>query len=159
MRTKIQTKIRTETRVDTAEMLYSALNNLIDASQSMKTNFIDQLIYIPWLRDFCTIKLQAARRTGHDSCIQMFIEDHPNKKFLIIHPMLAQMNYFKENLNSSNCYLASAQNTDSCRGLADIDYVIVNNASFIKKENLDKIYNFAEPYAANNRDFLIILIG
>jgi len=147
--------------VDTVSMLYAALENLIDVTQIIKKQHQQELIGdIVWLRDFCTIRLQAARRSGHDSCIRKMIEENSDKQFMIVHPTIHQSRYFKDNNRSfSNYRLATAYSIEDFRGIPDINYIIVNTASCVKEQDLNKIYSFATGYITKNPDFLIIMIG
>ena len=148
---------------DTTSMLYAALDNLINATKIIKREYKSQQDIMGrevWLRDFCTIKLQAARRSGHDSCIRKMIETNADKQFMIVHPTIDQSRYFKENSRScSNYSLAVAYNLGNYRDISDIDYLVVNTASCVRQEDLKNIYSFALSCFANNPDFLIILIG
>ena len=144
-------------------MLYAALDNLINATKLIKRKSKSQQKLIGdnvWLRDFCTIRLQAARRSGHDSCIRKMIEENSDKQFMIVHPTVSQSRYFKDNNRSfSNYYLAAAYSINDFRGISNIDYLVVNTASCVKEQDMKNIYSSALFYVVNNPDFLIILIG
>jgi len=143
---------------------FKALECLYLNSKEMQENDIiqkqkcrDQLSVA---KEFCTIKMTTARRTGHSTAIAKFITKHKNN-WVIITPVLKQADFLhnmtvneikRENLfiskeNSLNIEsenrkinFMSIHNFDNqLRGL-ELDGIIVDCASFMNPSKIDLLY-------------------
>lgn len=105
-----------------------------------------------------TIRLQLPRQSGQTQSVLTSVKSYFSKPLFICGTQnnIKILKEFKH-----NCSLVTRRSAIEGEALVgrDFDCVIIDNASLIKQEDIDKIYNNLEPVSALHDNFLFILIG
>lgn len=140
--------------IETGELLYDALKNLVFAVKIVRKKFFDNVKFMgfkSWFKEFCTIKLGCARRTGHDYCISRFVEDNKNSNFVIFSPNHIISELLKDEIGRKIGFIPENvkffhRHSDSFVGIKSPNYVIMNCAWALSQKDVDAIYsNFYDP--------------
>lgn len=138
---------------------------------------------LAYAKEFCTIKLATARRSGHSSAIARFINDHNNQNWAVISynqnmsehnlervrfdamdPKSGKSNIIKVtksyvNFADGKTIFTSFGSFDrDLRGI-NLDGIIVDCAYMLTKEKTKKLYQTAMPCMARKRYQFFIFVG
>lgn len=137
--------------------IYDALKILIKLSRDAQKNHENQayLSVKEWAKEYCTIHIGSARRTGHTEAVRRLIfEDgmdigyisfnyHTYNDFKNIYDKREQE--FKSgscgNLEFCGSFSSNMSNLIMGKDFSNLDAIVFDNSSFLSQKKKDKIYN------------------
>lgn len=155
------------------ERILTSINLLIENSKEIQDNIkkdIPNLSTLSFAKEFCTIKVCSARRSGHSMAINKFLLDKAasNEKWVLIShnqycleknlnniseyikclkgEMIASynINYFTKHkvvfANGGEIHFISINSTINLRGL-ELDGIIVDCSSILSEKKIEQLYN------------------
>jgi hypothetical protein len=141
--------------IETGELLYGALKNLISAAKTIQIEVFTQqmrgMSLKSWYKEFRTIKLGCARRTGHDYCISRFVQDNIESDFVLISATDNISEFLKKEVEQRIGVIPNNIKFFTCHsnnlaGIKSPDYVIINCSWALPQKFVDAIYNnFYDP--------------
>jgi hypothetical protein len=112
------------------------------------------------LEALATIQISANRRIGHTTALfeasRAFF-----KKPLFIFPSSSQREFFirEKGVSSSFCHVSSDLKGSAGYALRSRDAILVDNASYIRGEDMENIKRISQDMYNVNKNFCFILIG
>lgn len=121
-----------------------------------------------YIRDFCTIRLNAGRQVGHSTAIMKLIEHYSlqKKKILVLSPTIEATKQLQRKMRiigseMEKYVLFESENTfvDNSRGFS-IDLVIFDMFSVSKfAKGSKELVNYLSILGSQNKNFMMILLG
>jgi hypothetical protein len=153
--------------------LYTNSLEMQGTSASVRLRNIDPLAHA---KEYCTIKMTTSRQSGHSYAITNLLNDLDGE-WMILSPNLSMskklLNSCKENIKrraikyvKSQCIYedmclyfesSSKNNVDLLKGY-ELDGVIVDGASFLKKKDITSIYNTFIPHMIDKKYSFFIFV-
>jgi len=127
-----------------------AIDNLIDNSLYIRKHASKIIPDYLLLKDFCTIKIQGCRKTGHTSAIKIVSSRFKNP--VVVVPLLVMITH------PSNLLTFQLDALDSMRGFI-IDAVFVDLASIIDKKKEKDILFLCTEFLAKDPNFCLIMLS
>ena len=128
---------------------------------------------ISYWKEFCTVRMQTARRSGHTMSICRVAHEYFRKALILTYNLDVAHRTKKrfENINEahilkttnriesgdSKYYFESINSFEGCRGL-DFEAVFVDCAFMLSKQKEDKIYNALAPSMARHSEKFFIFV-
>lgn len=136
-------------------------NNLLPAAREIQTNE-------SYIRDYCTIQLNAGRQVGHTTAITNLIEHYSlqKKKVLVIAPALNKIQQLQRKMKIIGSEMEKYVSFESC---SDTTRLIGYRADLVIFD-MFHISNFANDYknfikqmefvsTLNSKNFMVVLLG
>lgn len=155
---------------------YQALTGLVEncyfAQATYPPAISDNMSY--W-KEFCTVRMYTARRSGHTTSICKVAHEYFRKALILAYNLDSAQKIKEtfENINvdkahilkttnrveslDSKYYFESINSFENCRGL-DFEAVFVDCAFMLSKQKEDKIYNILAPSMAKHSEKFFIFV-
>ena len=125
---------------------------------------IDRIAYV---RDYCTIRLNAGRQVGHSTAVINLAEHYSlqNKKVLVLAPNLQSLNSLKKkasktfdlNKNIYFCSIYDINNLNSIR--ADIVIFDLFDYSYMSNKQSSSLDDLLNMVGSGKKDFIAVLLN
>jgi hypothetical protein len=167
------------------QRILESINLLVENSKEMQDNEIVQKEMncspLSFAKEWATIKVCSARRSGHSTAIAHFVLNRKNEKWAIIAPSLSMVSRNHELINSKNTVLPfrntllfnnrqeivfkeggevhflSEGSFDRLRG-QELDGIIVDCVSFMSQKKIEELYKVGMPSMQNKKYKFFIFI-
>ena len=136
-------------------------NELLPVVREIQTNE-------SYIRDYCTIRLNAGRQVGHTTAIMKLIEHYSlqKKKILLLTPKIDSVRYFQKKIKiigteMEKYVLFESENTfvDNSRGFST-DLVIFDMFSVSKfAKGSKELLSYLSVLGSQNKNFMMVLLG
>jgi len=144
--------------------LYQALVSMIQWShyiqKRIKSYGLD-LSPLSLLKEYHTTHFRTARQSGHTTMINRLCNELYKGDAFVIVPRRSQKDILKE-MRSPHKFvghtIVTVSQLDSLRGMNRPSVIIVDCASYLSKEDMDKIYEFASAYIYPGELFDMLLM-
>ena len=151
------------------QRILTSINLLIENSKEMQDNkYVQEDMSrnspLQFAKEYCTVKVCTARRTGHTTAINEFLMNkchncHEKWATVCFNQKAIEINY-KSLLSNKNCYINfMTQNTfdNNLRG-QELDGIIVDCASFMSQKKMDQLYQTGMACMINKKYKLFIFM-
>lgn len=164
---------------DPGQKTYIALKNLVDNSWYMQRKAYENGLYkngsIGFLKEFCTVKMCTARRSGHSTAIARLCCEYFNKAILFCHNQQTAENlhlqfrpyvnnitkelkdFIELNNGESKYHFFSTGNLQGTRGI-ETEAMIIDCASFMSEKKKEEIEDLAIVYLRPPAPFFLIYV-
>ena len=155
---------------------YQALTGLIENCYFAQATYPPAISdNVGYWKEFCTVRMHTARRSGHTTSICKVAHEYFRKALILTYNLdLAQKTKKRfENINvdearilktknrvesgDSKYYFESINSFENCQGL-DFEAVFVDCAFMLSKQKEDKIYNALAPSMAKYSEKFFIFV-
>lgn len=156
---------------DGGQKIFDFLMEMIQLKESYREKYTDEKKFISnesYIKDFCTIRLNAGRQVGHTTAIMKLIEHYSlqKKKILVLTPNLEYIKQLQRKMKIvgselEKYVLFESENTfvDNSRGFS-IDLVIFDMFSVSKFAKGSKEFlSYLSVLGSQNKNFMMVLLG
>lgn len=107
---------------------------------------------VDFVKEFCTIRIQGPRQTGHTSVCKELIAQFGEGNTLLVTPNKFSTVY--DGIQN----IASPESIDDFRG-HDFQIVVVDQYSYIRPDLMEEIFRVYSPFGINHVPFFMVLLG